>query len=128
VEQLAKTDSVFKIRHPGRFWGGAILSTIVLGSIVYPSLGGHPELIALPIICGAAISVLTEVLSGKGIPRNEPMPGEEEFGLQVSKFGNITVRETPKVETNIPTKYGGVVETPDWPWENKPEKEESPSE
>lgn len=63
------SDSIFTIHHPGRFLGAAISSTVILGAIVYPMLESYPQLIAIPIVCGAAVSMMTEIWGSRSSVR-----------------------------------------------------------
>jgi hypothetical protein len=79
--------SMFKIEYPGRFLAAAIFSAVIFGSIVYPSLNSHPELIAIPIICGAAICTLTEILSSKSQVAHPALKIGEFVESQEGTFG-----------------------------------------
>jgi hypothetical protein len=62
MKAKADLSAVFRINHPTRFFSSAAISGLVTLGIVYPWLHIHPELIAVPLVCGAIVSVLAEMV------------------------------------------------------------------
>jgi hypothetical protein len=50
-----------RLARPGSFWVTAMVSTLLLFGIVYPWLGAHSELLAIPIVGGTILTFYSQV-------------------------------------------------------------------
>jgi hypothetical protein len=88
--------SSLKLPKPGIFWASATIPALIFLAVVYPWLDTNPVLLAIPIIAGTILTVITQVL-----PVRFKSPKTNYF-LVSSCGGEVSPPRPTKTETASP--------------------------